>query len=329
MDVPPQHRLRHRLCRFIQPLASGTTRRGRVERALVRGGDRVAAWRSSRRPSTRYWNDISFESYDPDRDRDRLDDALAEAAGRATHDRVTISLSGLEVRPFPYQQEMLEAIEVERDGPRPPPKSRRCRHRHRQDRRWRRWTTGGLCEADSRTPTHAALRGAPQGDPGAVPPHVPGSARRTPGFGELYVGGARPERWQHVFASVQSLHVLRNANIDPTDAFDVVVIDEFHHAEARDLSRDSRPPGTARTTRSHGDPRARRRRGRARSFFDGRTAVELRLWDALGADLLCPFHYFAVADGTDLRRHCVEPRTLRRRGAVERLHREHAGAQQS
>ena len=38
-----------------------------------------------------------------------------------------------------------------------------------------------------------------------------------------------------------------------------------------------------------------------RSFFDGRTAAELRLWDALGADLLCPFHYFAVADGTDLR----------------------------
>jgi hypothetical protein len=38
-----------------------------------------------------------------------------------------------------------------------------------------------------------------------------------------------------------------------------------------------------------------------RAFFDGRVAAELRLWDALGADLLCPFHYFAVADGTDLR----------------------------
>ncbi len=38
-----------------------------------------------------------------------------------------------------------------------------------------------------------------------------------------------------------------------------------------------------------------------RSFFEGRTAAELRLWDALGADLLCPFHYFAIADGTDLR----------------------------
>jgi hypothetical protein len=39
-----------------------------------------------------------------------------------------------------------------------------------------------------------------------------------------------------------------------------------------------------------------------REFFGGRTAAELRLWDALGADLLCPFHYFAVADNTDLRR---------------------------
>ncbi len=39
-----------------------------------------------------------------------------------------------------------------------------------------------------------------------------------------------------------------------------------------------------------------------RSFFDGRTAAELRLWDALKADLLTPFHYFAIADGMDLTR---------------------------
>ena len=38
-----------------------------------------------------------------------------------------------------------------------------------------------------------------------------------------------------------------------------------------------------------------------RALFDGRIAAELRLWDALGADLLCPFHYFAVADNVDLR----------------------------
>jgi hypothetical protein len=61
-----------------------------------------------------YGNDSTFESYDPDTDRDRLDDALAEAAGHKTHDRVTLTLSGLEVRPYPYQQEMLDQLEVER-----------------------------------------------------------------------------------------------------------------------------------------------------------------------------------------------------------------------
>lgn len=35
-------------------------------------------------------------------------------------------------------------------------------------------------------------------------------------------------------------------------------------------------------------------------FFEGRTAAELRLWDALSADLLVPFHYFGVADDVDL-----------------------------
>ena len=118
-------------------------------------------------------------------------------------------------------------------------------------------------------------------------------------FGELYVGGARPERWRHVFASVQSLTSYGVASIPP-DAFDVVVIDEFHHAEARTYRRlieHLRPQEllglTATPERSDGID--------VRSFFDGRIAAELRLWDALGADLLCPFHYFGVADGTDLR----------------------------
>jgi hypothetical protein len=102
-----------------------------------------------------------------------------------------------------------------------------------------------------------------------------------------------------VFASVQSLTSYGVTNI-PADAFDVVVIDEFHHAEARTYRRilDQLQPQellglTATPERGDGVD--------VRTFFDGRTAAELRLWDALGADLLCPFHYFAVADGTDLR----------------------------
>jgi superfamily II DNA or RNA helicase len=118
-------------------------------------------------------------------------------------------------------------------------------------------------------------------------------------FGELYVGGTRPERWRHVFASVQSLSSYGIQNI-ASDAYDVVVIDEFHHAEAASYRRiiEHLTPQellglTATPERGDGVD--------VRQFFDNRTAAELRLWDALGADLLCPFHYFAVSDGTDLR----------------------------
>ena len=117
-------------------------------------------------------------------------------------------------------------------------------------------------------------------------------------FGEVYISGSHPERWTHVFASVQSLTSYGIRNIPPT-AFDVVVIDEFHHASAttyRAILDHLRPAEllglTATPERADGQD--------VRAYFGGRTAAELRLWDALGADLLCPFHYFAVADSTDL-----------------------------
>ena len=117
-------------------------------------------------------------------------------------------------------------------------------------------------------------------------------------FGELYVDGATPERWRHVFASVQSLHSYGIEKL-AADHFEVVVVDEFHHAEAttyQGLLSHLQPVEllglTATPERSDGVD--------VRSYFDGRAAAELRLWDALEADLLCPFHYFGVSDATDL-----------------------------
>jgi superfamily II DNA or RNA helicase/HKD family nuclease len=243
-----------------------------------------------------YWNDSSFESYDPDLDRDRLDDALAEASGRTTHDRVTISLAGLEVRPFPYQQEMLEAIAAER--------SVHGRHRNLVVAATGTGKTviaaldyRDLCANQDERPSLLFI---------AHRREILEQSLRTyrevladASFGELYAGGVRPERWRHVFASVQSLSSYGITNI-PVDAYEIVVIDEFHHAEAASYRRilDHLEPSellglTATPERTDGVD--------VRSFFGNRTAAELRLWDALGADLLCPFHYFAVADGTDLR----------------------------
>lgn len=244
-----------------------------------------------------YWNDHSFESYDPARDRDRLDDALAEASGRTQHNRVTISLSGLEVSPFAYQQEMLEALEAERI----------VHDRHRNLIVAATGTGKTVVAAlDYRSLCNQQTGDRPSLLFVAHRREILEQSLRTyrevlgdAAFGELYVGGMRPERWRHVFASVQSLNSYGVQNI-PADAYEIVVIDEFHHAEAATYRRilDHLEPIellglTATPERADGVD--------VRTFFDGRTAAELRLWDALGADLLCPFHYFAVADGTDLR----------------------------
>jgi len=244
-----------------------------------------------------YWNDQFFETYDPESDRDRLDDALAEASGRTTHDRVTLSLSGLEVRGYPYQLEMLETLDAERT----------VHDRHRNLVVAATGTGKTVVAAlDYRNFCDRAVGKQPSLLFVAHRKEILEQSLRTyrevladPNFGELYVGGARPERWRHIFASVQSLTSYGVENI-PSDAYEIVVIDEFHHAQAttyRKIIDRLRPKEllglTATPERADGID--------VRQFFDGRTAVELRLWDALGADLLCPFHYFAVADGTDLR----------------------------
>ena len=243
-----------------------------------------------------YWNDTTYEAYDPDLDRDRLDDALAEASGRKQIDRVTLSLSGLEVRPYPYQAEMLELLEVER-----------IVHDHHRNLIVAATGTGKtvIAALDYRSLCNNTDKERPSLLFVAHREEILKQSLRTyqevlsdPGFGELYVGGARPERWRHVFASVQSLTAYGVTEIPP-DAYDVVVIDEFHHAQAKTYRRitDHLKPQellglTATPERADGSD--------VRSFFDGRVAAELRLWDALNADLLCPFHYFGVADGVDL-----------------------------
>jgi superfamily II DNA or RNA helicase len=124
-------------------------------------------------------------------------------------------------------------------------------------------------------------------------------ALRDAGFGEKWVGGQRPVRFEHVFASIQSLHSADVSLIDPTH-FDVVVVDEFHHAAAPSyeaLLEHVQPVEllglTATPERADGLDVLR--------YFDGRIAAELRLWDAIDQEYLAPFAYFGIHDGLDLR----------------------------
>lgn len=242
-----------------------------------------------------YWNSDQFEPYRGAEDADRLDRCLAEAKGVRTTQR-SLLVSGLDVRPYPYQAAILDALRSERKN-----------HGHHQNLVVAATGTGKTVMAalDYRSLCTGTTR--PRLLFVAHRREILEQSLRTyrevladGSFGELFVDGHRPRAWEHVFASIQSLTSLDVSTLAP-DAFDVVVVDEFHHAEAASYRR----------LLTHLQPRellgltATPERGDGldvRGFFGGRIAAELRVWDAIQQGLLAPFHYFGVSDTVDLRR---------------------------
>ncbi|RNL59675.1 DUF3427 domain-containing protein [Arthrobacter oryzae] len=240
-----------------------------------------------------YWAQRAFQSYDPERDGEKLDAALERNGGRRM--AAPDALTGLEVQPFLHQEEMLEDLEAER---------LKCFNRNLLV------AATGTGKTVIAALDYKRLREAAGKDLKllfvAHRQEILKQAMRTyrdvmqdGAFGELYVGEHKPKEWKHIFASVQLLSSLGIERLAP-DFFDVVVIDEFHHAMAPTYRRllDYLQPQqliglTATPERGDGVDVAQQ-------FFDGRTASELRLWDALDADLLVPFHYFGVSDDVDL-----------------------------
>jgi superfamily II DNA or RNA helicase len=117
-------------------------------------------------------------------------------------------------------------------------------------------------------------------------------------FGEKWVGSSKPAQFEHVFASVQTLNNVAIEAIDPT-YFDVIIIDEFHHAGAISYQRllDHFNPVellgmTATPERADGVSILK--------WFGGEIAAELRLWDAIDQGRLSPFTYYGIHDGLSL-----------------------------
>lgn len=239
-----------------------------------------------------YWNDSHFQTYNPAEDQELLNDALSRASGTSSN---LIELSGLDVRPYPYQADMLEALQAEREE-----------HDRHKNLVVAATGTGktvvaaldyrNLCETAAKKPRLLFV---------AHRREILEQARKTyrevlkePAFGELLATNAVPKEWTHVFAMVQSLNQERLSKL-AADHFEVITIDEFHHAEAP----------TYRRVMNHFTPQellgltATPERGdgeNIQKFFDYRVAYELRLWDALKLQLLSPMHYFGINDGTDL-----------------------------
>ncbi|MEZ5321216.1 MAG: DEAD/DEAH box helicase family protein [Microthrixaceae bacterium] len=233
-----------------------------------------------------YWSNGDFVTYDAERFAEQRG---AEGADSGPH----VILSPIEVRPLPFQFRLLELIEVSRQ------------HGYHRNLLVSATGTGKTVMAAldyerlrsqlvrSRV-LFVAHREEILDQSLATFRHT----LRDASFGEKWAGGARPTRFDHVFASVQSLYANGLADLQP-DHFDVVIVDEFHHAAAASyqwLLDHVRPVEllglTATPERSDGME--------ILHWFDDRIAAELRLWDAIDQQYLAPFLYFGVHDGIDL-----------------------------
>lgn len=236
-----------------------------------------------------YWSDERFESFDPSRDAERFDRAVQKESPR-----LELKFVDLDLQPRPHQRTMLYELEV-------------ARELHDE---WRNLVVAatGTGKTVLSALDYRRLRRAEKVDSLLFVAHRKEileqsvgtfrTALRDGDFGELYVGGARPKQWKHVFASVQSLAKLDPSQVAP-DEFDMVIVDEFHHAAAPSYRKwlDHLSPKvllglTATPERADGQD--------VREWFHGKISSELRLWTALEQCLLSPFQYFGVHDDVDL-----------------------------
>lgn len=259
-----------------------------------------------------YWAESEFTTYDPAADGARLEQALRQQGGHALGTPLQLQI---DVAPKAHQVEILERLDAERQ------------RGHRKNLVVAATGTGKTWVAAF---DYARLR-QKQGKTSLLfVAHrkeilqqscaVFRQVLRDISFGELLVDGARPVNGRHVFASIQSLSADRLTELQ-SDAYDVVIIDEFHHAAApsyeallRTLTPNILLGLTATPERADGQD--------ILQWFDGRIAADLRLWKALDQGLLCPFQYFGIHDGTDL----TEVKWVRGRydlAALERLYTGH------
>lgn len=243
------------------------------------------------------WADSEFQRYDPNNVEHRQ--ALAAALGRESFGgEPSTTISFFDLQPKTYQQEILEQLANERA--------------HGRTRNLLVAATGTgktvVAAFDYRN-TCRSEGGRPRLLFVAHREEILRQALRTyrevlrdPEFGDLLTGGHQPERWDHLFATIDSLTSRDLVATVGADHWHTVVVDECHRlaADRFDAFAKAVRPSvllglTATPERSDGQPIAQYFDARP----DGSPAVELRLWHALDLQLLAPFEYYACDDATD------------------------------
>lgn len=239
-----------------------------------------------------YWNSKEFEVFDGKvAAKEKLKSALKEARMGSGQEQTHY----FEIKPFAHQQEILEQLEVERSL-------------HKRFKNLVVAATGTGKTLISAFDFARFIKNKPDAKFLFVAhrEEILKQARlayrgvlKNSNFGELWVGNYKPESYEQLFASVQTLNNQIDSLSLSNDYFDYIVIDEVHHVAAssyRSILSKFSPSillGLTATPERHDGTNIL-------EDFCGVIAAEIRLPEAINRRHLCPFQYFGVDDDTDL-----------------------------
>ncbi len=123
---------------------------------------------------------------------------------------------------------------------------------------------------------------------------------RDGSFGEMLAGGEEPASYEHLFATIQSLGSRDLVGKLGAGYWDVVVVDEFHHAAAETYHRFLEAIAPLTLIGLTATPE-RSDQLDVLAWFGGEPSASIRLWEAIERGLIAPFEYFGLDDETDLK----------------------------
>ena len=239
-----------------------------------------------------YWQNPEFEMYDHNKHGVKLVEALKQGKFSKEY---TFTTSYFDIKPFHYQKEILEKLEVERAV-------------HNRYKNLLVAATGTGKTVISAF-DYKNFRNSNKSSRLLFVAHrkeILQQAKATfqgvlkdNNFGDLWVDGLEPNSNEYVFASVQTLNNRINKINLSADYYDFIIIDEVHHIEAktyRPVLEYFKPKILLGLTAT---PERMDGADILKDFCD-RIAAEIRLPDALNKKLLSPFQYFGITDSIDL-----------------------------
>jgi HKD family nuclease len=239
-----------------------------------------------------YWQSDDFELFDDSIHQEKLINSLNQSK---SWKESSFNTSFFEIKPYPFQSEILEKLEVERA----------IHNRHRNLVVAATGTGKTVISAfdyknfKNRNRSAKLLFLAHRKEILTQSLSVFRGILKDNNFGELWVDGYLPDSYEYVFGSIQTINNrLSEISLTP-EYFDFIIIDECHHLTAssyRGILNYFKPKVllglTATPERMDG--------GDIQEDFHHRIAAEIRLPEALNRKLLCPFQYFGITDSIDL-----------------------------